>query len=213
MFTFPSKEILFILSVSNTVLSTIPPIVYRSDTAPPERLWANDGFRCRGGRFGIPKNDAMPYYDHVFWPDNLVSANSDPWIATSFDKNLAFSWANMWYPTLDHWVYAISTAGIENKCLDIEEAYRKDGRMHPYPENREIAIRDSIPWENVKGWFVVKPGQDPVWVDRPPSLSPLKPNDPRKPTTPIYQPSSSGHWIASRPKRVLEDVLNAQLNG
>ncbi|TLD10704.1 hypothetical protein PgNI_06545 [Pyricularia grisea] len=187
-------NLFLIISRSNVVLSKTYPIVYRADLTSPERLWACEGFTCLGKKTGL-KDECMTYQDHVVWPEDLITANKDPWISTSYSKEFAISWARLRYPKVESWVYAISTAGIESKCLDIEEAYRKDGERHPHPNHHEIAIRDEIPWANVVGWFNIMPGKPSVWEDRPSSLSPLKPNDPRKPAITSYQSGTSKHWV------------------
>ncbi|QBZ60056.1 hypothetical protein PoMZ_05026 [Pyricularia oryzae] len=108
--------------------------------SPPEEIWASDGFICRGTRFG-PKDDSTTYDEHVTWPEDLVSANKDPF-------------RNFWGPIIDSpksKVYQISLAGIENRALDIDEAYRKDGKQHPRSNEGEIAMKDKIPWSNVQG--------------------------------------------------------------
>lgn len=137
----------------------------------------------------------MTYDEHVTWPEDLISANKDPWISTSTGKDFAIFWANFRFLKIESYVYQISLAGIENKALDIDEAYKKDGKQHPRSNEGEIAIKDAIPWSNVQGWYIIRPGEPPGWKDRPSSLDPLKPNDPRKPVVTSKKPRYSKHWV------------------
>lgn len=193
-FRFSLAISLFLLLL-HPVLSALPTIIYRTDPKAPEIIWERDGFLCRPDWYGFEKDECMTYHDHHTWPEDIITANKDPWISTSADKEFAIFWAKTRFAKLETYVYTISTKGIEDKCLDIEEAYKKDGKEPIHSNEREIAVKNTIPWANVIGWYIIRPGRPPIWTERPLSLSPLKPNDPRKQHMAKTQPPQYRHWI------------------
>ncbi|QBZ59848.1 hypothetical protein PoMZ_04813 [Pyricularia oryzae] len=131
--------------------ATLPPTVYRGDARSPDTIRTDGGFLPRGGSFGEAKDSSMSYDQHVKMEPGKPGYNQDPFISTSKDYNWIVGYFGRHFKGRDVWIYHIKTAGLKN-AIDINQAYIQDGIENNHAIEKEVAVKDIIPWSQIVKW-------------------------------------------------------------
>ena len=111
--------------------------VYRVDNRPPVEVQQDGGLLSYN-----PGGDGS-VIDHV---KNLLGPD-DPWVSTTTDYNVAKGGATM---PGNIYIYYIDPSGLN--AIDTLQAFAEAQEDHPHPGEKEIAVKDSVPWDHITKW-------------------------------------------------------------
>ncbi|KAI1483863.1 ADP-ribosylation [Daldinia eschscholtzii] len=115
--------------------------VYRKDDRAPAAVKRDGGLNSYN-----PHGDGS-VIEHV----KNTLGKDDPWVSTTTDYNIAKKGAQAPH---DIYVYYIDTSGLD--AVDTIQAFKDANEEHPHPGEKEIAVKGSIPWENIIQWDTVR---------------------------------------------------------
>ncbi|KAK7225166.1 hypothetical protein V2G26_013169 [Clonostachys chloroleuca] len=130
---YRSRFTYFILFLVLLHLATAAKL-YRMDFRPPSEI------RYDGGILSWNPAGTGSVIDHV----EATLGDQDPWVSTTNDLKLVRAGATS---PGDVFIYYIDPAGLA--ISDTAKEFKKAGKMHPKPGEKEFSIRGSVPWANI----------------------------------------------------------------
>lgn len=123
---------------------TLPWLVFRADKREPGEVKRAGGFKANYTFYNRQPVYSLYYHAIGFLPQTT------PFISTTDDLNVA---RTMMPASQFFYVYAIRPS---SNFISTEGTL---GRFNPFPEQREWAALEVIPWEDIVGWYVIANGR------------------------------------------------------